>query len=71
VLAEARQKLNLSQAGLSRRAGVPQSTISNIEGGATNGVDFGVLERLAKALGIDNPLHLLEYLPDEGKDKRR
>jgi len=32
-------------------------------------VDFGVLERLAKALGIENPLHLLEYVP-EGKGKR-
>jgi transcriptional regulator with XRE-family HTH domain len=70
VLAEARQKLNVSQAELSRRAGVPQSTISNIEGGATNGVDFGVLERLARALGIENPLHLLEYVPESGKGKR-
>lgn len=70
VLAEARQKVNLSQAALSRIAKVPQSTISNIEAGATNGVDFGVLERLAKALGIENPLHLLEYVPETGKGKR-
>jgi transcriptional regulator with XRE-family HTH domain len=67
VLAEARRKINLSQAELSRRAGVPQQTISNIETGNTNGVDFGVLERLAKALGIENPLHLLEYVPEVGK----
>ena len=45
-------------------------TISNIETGKTNGVDFGVLERLAKALGIENPLHLLEYVPETAKGKR-
>jgi transcriptional regulator with XRE-family HTH domain len=70
VLAEARQKLNLSQAELSRRAGVPQQTISNIESGKTGGVDFTVLERLAKALGIENPLHLLEYVPETGKGRQ-
>jgi transcriptional regulator with XRE-family HTH domain len=70
VLAEARQKLNLSQSELSRRAGVSQQTISSIESGKTGGVDFTVLERLAKALGIDNPLHLLEYVPETGKGKR-
>jgi transcriptional regulator with XRE-family HTH domain len=67
VLADARNKLNLSQAELSRRSGVPQQTISNIESGKTGGVDFTVLERLAQALGIDNPLHLLEYLPTKRK----
>jgi len=67
VLADARNKLNVTQAELSRRSGVPQQTISNIESGKTGGVDFTVLERLAKALGIDNPLHLLEYLPTKGK----
>ncbi len=70
VLAEARHKLNLSQAELSRRASVPQQTISNIESGKTGGVDFGVLERLAKALGMDNPLHLLEYVPAGGEGRR-
>jgi len=70
TVAEARQKLNLSQAELSRRASVSQSTISGIESGTTNGVDFGVLERLARALGIDNPLHLLEYVPETGKGRR-
>jgi transcriptional regulator with XRE-family HTH domain len=65
TLAEARDKLKLSQAELSRRSGVPQQTISNIESGRTNGVDFSVLERLAKALGIENPLHLLRYEEEE------
>ncbi len=67
VLADARSKLALSQAELSRRSGVPQQTISNIESGKTGGVDFTVLERLAQALGIENPLHLLEYVPKKGK----
>ena len=32
----------------------------------TKGVDYTILERLSKALGIDNPLHLLEYVFDKG-----
>jgi transcriptional regulator with XRE-family HTH domain len=63
VLADARQRLGWTQSELARRSEVPQQTISNIESGRTKGVDFTILERLAQALGIENPLHLLEYVP--------
>ena len=42
-----------SQAELSRRSGVPQSTISRLEARGTPSVDLGNLESLAKALGCD------------------
>ncbi len=45
--------------GLFRRSGVGQSTISRIERGETAGVSLGVLEKLAKALGIDDPAFLI------------
>jgi transcriptional regulator with XRE-family HTH domain len=70
VLADARQRLGWTQSELARRSEVPQQTISNIESGRTKGVDFTILERLSNALGIENPLHLLEYLPEKGKRGR-
>jgi len=42
----------LTQAELAQRAGVDQGTISRIENGLTRGVGFGILERLAEALGV-------------------
>ena len=42
-----------SQAELSRRSGVPQSTISRLETRGTPSVDLGNLEKLAKALRCD------------------
>jgi hypothetical protein len=35
------------------------------------GVDFSVLERLAKALGMENHLHLLDFVPKTKKGRRR
>ena len=38
---------------LARIAGVQHQTISKIESGATSRIDLDVLDRLAKALGVD------------------
>src|SRR3954467_1477871 len=46
-----RQKLGLSQRSLARRAGVPSSTVSLIEGGRTN-PSIGSLKRLLDAAGL-------------------
>lgn len=51
-LKELRDARNLTQAALARLSGVPQPTISRIEGG-TDAIDLGVLERLANALEVD------------------
>ena len=48
-----------SQAELARQSGVPQPTISRIEAG-TRRVDLDVLERLARALGVNASL-LIEH----------
>ena len=48
-----------SQSELARRSDVGQSTISRIERGDTAGVSLGVLEKLARALGIDDPAYLI------------
>ena len=50
---ELREAKGISQAALSRESGVRRATINAIEGGQTTGVDFDVLEKLAKTLGVD------------------
>lgn len=57
-----------SQAELARQSGVPQPTISRIEGG-TRRVDLDVLEKLAQALGI-NASMLIEHSDTDGSSKR-
>ena len=51
-LADARKGQGISQAGLSRLAGVSQPHISEIEGGSTS-VTIDVVERLLEALGYE------------------
>lgn len=50
---ELREARGWSQAELARQAGIRPSTLSAIENGQTNGVDFKTLEKLAGALEVD------------------
>ena len=43
----------LTQDALARAAGVSKITVLRIEHGHTNGIDFGVLDRLCRALEIE------------------
>lgn len=58
-LRELREAAELTQSELSEKAGVRQATISQLEGGKRQRVDLGILERLAKVLGVE-PGELLE-----------
>jgi transcriptional regulator with XRE-family HTH domain len=51
-IAGLRQAKGWSQSELSRRSGVPQSTISRLEAGKLTTVSLGQLGQLAEALGI-------------------
>jgi transcriptional regulator with XRE-family HTH domain len=53
-LRPARLAKGWTQIQLARRAGVDQGMISRIENGLTRGVGFGVVERLAQALGTSS-----------------
>jgi transcriptional regulator with XRE-family HTH domain len=62
----------MSQAELARQASVRAATISAMETGTSRGVDFDVLERLARALGVDAALLIVsesEAPPKRGKGK--
>ena len=50
---ELREVKGWSQAELARRSGVPQPTISRLEAGSTDSINFPNLEKLAAALGCD------------------
>jgi transcriptional regulator with XRE-family HTH domain len=60
-----------SQAELARRSGVPQGTISRLEAGKHQGINFTVLERLANALEV-SAAELIDHIPPpaEGQDHR-
>ena len=49
----ARGKKGWSQAELARRAGIRQATVSKYERATLTSVDLRVLEKLAKALGVN------------------
>ena len=49
-LREYRIDAGLSQTELAEAAGTTQTTISNLETGTSRRIDFGLLDRLAKAL---------------------
>jgi len=61
-----RQKLGLSQRSLARRAGVPSSTVSLIEGGRTN-PSVGSLKRLLDAAGLSLGEFFSFDLPSESQ----
>jgi transcriptional regulator with XRE-family HTH domain len=65
-LKELREGKGWSQTELARRSGVLQGTISKMESGATGGVDFEILEKLADALGI-NAAVLIAHEPKRRK----
>jgi transcriptional regulator with XRE-family HTH domain len=50
---ELRAAKGWTQSELAERAGIRQATLSDIETEKTRGVDFDVLEALAKALGVE------------------
>ena len=60
MLRRLRQKRQLSQSELARKAKVGRVTLNRIEGG-TQDPTLDTLERLAKALGV----RLRDLLPDE------
>ena len=49
-LREWREKRDLSQTDLAERAGTHQATISGLETGQTQRIEFALLQRLANAL---------------------
>lgn len=49
---EARLRRGWTQAELARRAGVRRATINSLESGRRQRVNLGVLEKVAKALGV-------------------
>jgi transcriptional regulator with XRE-family HTH domain len=65
-----RVKRGLSQVALSKLARVRQPTISDIERGTTKRIDLGVLERLARALGV-SAAELLIETPAKSRRARR
>lgn len=67
-LRELREACGLSQLELSERAGVRQATISELESGKKQRLDFGILDRLCAALGVD-PGELLEREKKRGRGK--
>lgn len=58
-LAELREERGLSQQALGELAGVRQATISELESGKKQRLDFRILERLAVALRVE-PGQLIE-----------
>lgn len=66
ALKDLREKRGLSQEALGVAAEVRQATISEMESGRTRRVSLDVLERLAKALGVQPG----ELLVSEPKRKR-
>ena len=51
-LREVREKKGLSQGALSRKSGIPQSTISDIERGIIKSPTINLAQKLARALGV-------------------
>jgi transcriptional regulator with XRE-family HTH domain len=64
---ELREAQKISQVALAELAGIRRATLSAIETGQTKGVDFDTLDRLARALGVDAALLIVQ----EPAKKRR
>jgi transcriptional regulator with XRE-family HTH domain len=82
-IAENRKKLKLSQAELSRMAGISRATLDALENGRAGELGFSKLTRLLAALGLELKLQaassqrptldelLQEDHDDQGLDRRR
>lgn len=64
-LKELRQKLNLSQVELGRRAGVHPVTICEWEKGRTEGIKLQSVQKIAKALNVTPNDLLIEKTANE------
>ena len=53
ALKELREKAGLTQIDLADAVGVRQATISDLETGKSRRIDFDLLEKLARELGVD------------------
>lgn len=53
AIAESRKKLKLSQAALSRKAGVSRSTLDALENGRAGELGFSKITRLLAAVGLE------------------
>lgn len=63
---ELRQARDWSQEELANRSGVRQATISNLETAKSQRLEVPIIERLAKALGVE-PHELFETAPAKRK----
>ncbi len=63
---QARLRKGWTQAELARRAGVRRATVNSLESGRRSRVNLGVLEKVAKALGVPT-LALLREEPRRPK----
>ncbi len=63
LIREARKRAGLTQVGLARRAGVPQSTVGRVESGARV-PSTALAERLVRAAGFELRVGLGEPDPD-------
>jgi transcriptional regulator with XRE-family HTH domain len=69
-LGEVREKAELSQGELARRARTSQATVSNLELGKGRVVHLDIIERLADVLGV-KPLGLLAETGAKPKRRRK
>jgi len=83
TIAAQRRTLKLSQAELSRRAGISRATLDALENGRTGELGFSKISRLLAALGLELKLQpagshrptleelIEEARDDQGLDRRR
>jgi len=74
-IAAHRRKLKLSQAELSRKAGISRATLDALENGRAGELGYSKIARLLAALGLELPLHTassprptLDELIEEDRD---
>jgi transcriptional regulator with XRE-family HTH domain len=66
AIAEIRGSKGWSQGELAKRAGVTRATVNRLENGHPRSIDLVVLEKLAKALGVEKPGLLIQPIKDRG-----